>query len=358
MRVSILFISGNVFFGLLITFCYLPIWSSAQPRSNFTITELQSPTDHLLIGLHLHNDRVYWASGAGSTIVRTIDGGQSWQKMRYESDTTLQFRDIHALDSSRAIVMAAGDGAKSGIFLVNFSKGIWHKAYTMPYGSGFLNSIAFWDNNRGLAFGDAVDGRLFLLITTDGGHSWSEIEAHRLPPAGQGEGGFASSGTNIALTADGLAFIGTGAGGNARLLISPDYGLTWESKSTPMVTGDAAGITSVRFISARRGLIAGGDLTITDSFSDNIFLTTDGGLNWSATSRPNFRGAIYGSAFTIISGIETLLITGPNGADLSIDGGKSWQSVSDKNLWSCDMLPSGTGILVGRGGRMLKIVVE
>ena len=68
------------------------------------------------------------------------------------------------------------------------------------------------------------------------GHSWNRIDPSILPESlKKGEGGFASSGSCIAVFGQGIAWIGTGSNGNARILKTTDYGQSWESFETPII---------------------------------------------------------------------------------------------------------------------------
>src|SRR3954452_14137432 len=50
-----------------------------------------------LRGVSAVNERVAWASGAGTTVLRTVDGGTTWQKLNVTNEA-LDFRDIDAVD--------------------------------------------------------------------------------------------------------------------------------------------------------------------------------------------------------------------------------------------------------------------
>jgi photosystem II stability/assembly factor-like uncharacterized protein len=58
-----------------------------------------------LRGVSAVSERVAWASGAGSTVLRTADGGQTWQKLTVTTDA-LDFRDVDAIDTQTAYVLA------------------------------------------------------------------------------------------------------------------------------------------------------------------------------------------------------------------------------------------------------------
>ncbi len=322
-------------------------------KKDFDITQMEGGVDNLLIGLHVLDENVVWASGTESTIIRSVDGGKRWKSFQYQEVDTLQFRDIHAFNSDEIATLSIGEGSTSQIFKFNVG-GEWKKVYQMEHPQGFLDALDFWDAKRGVAYGDAIDQKPFILKTEDGGDNWHRIEGQLLPDAGNGEGGFAASGTCIELGQKGEVWIGTGAGGHARILFSPDYGLTWKSYETPMIKGPAAGITSVRF-DGHVGFITGGDLMVTDSLTNNMFMSYDHGKNWEPIGPPVTLGAFYGSAF-----IQDLaiIICGPNGSDLSFDNGKNWINISQHDLWTVDLHKSGIGYLMGRNGTILKINIS
>jgi photosystem II stability/assembly factor-like uncharacterized protein len=68
-----------------------------------------------LRGVSAVSDRVAWASGSASTVLRTEDGGASWKKLTVTSDT-LDFRDIDAIDDKTAYVLSIGNGDASRIY--------------------------------------------------------------------------------------------------------------------------------------------------------------------------------------------------------------------------------------------------
>ena len=72
-----------------------------------------------------------------------------------------------------------------------------------------------------------------------------------------------------------------------------DYGLSWKSYDTPIIKGESAGITSVHFRNQEHGLITGGDLSITDEYTDNIAFSKDGGQSWILTQQPITKGGTY-----------------------------------------------------------------
>src|SRR5262245_17681501 len=68
-----------------------------------------------LRGVSAVSESVAWASGSGSTVLRTTDGGVTWRKLTVTSDK-LDFRDVDAIDARTAYVLSIGNGADSRIY--------------------------------------------------------------------------------------------------------------------------------------------------------------------------------------------------------------------------------------------------
>ena len=211
-----------------------------------------------LRGVSAVSERVAWASGSGSTVLRTLDGGLTWQKLSVTTDV-LDFRDIDAMDSETAYVLAAGNGPASRIYKTTDAGKTWTMQFKSEDSKVFLDAMSFWDADHGVVFGDSVDGQFYVLTTKDGGRVWSRVSADKLPPALENEGAFAASGTNIALFGKSYAWIGTGAAAKSRVLRTADGGQTWQVFDTPLTSGPSAGIFSIAFRDTKHGVIAGGD---------------------------------------------------------------------------------------------------
>ncbi|HEX6650431.1 MAG TPA: hypothetical protein VF075_12860, partial [Pyrinomonadaceae bacterium] len=226
------------------------------------------------------SERVAWASGANSTVLRTLDGGQTWQKLNVTSDV-LDFRDVDAIDAQTAYVMGAGNGPASRIYKTTDGGKTWTLQFKNEDPKAFLDAMSFWDANHGIAFGDSVDGQLYIMTTADGGRVWSRVPVAGLPAALENEGAFAASGTNIAIFGKTHAWIGTGASAKARVLRTADGGRTWQVSETPLAAGPSAGIFSIAFRDAKHGVVAGGDYRKEQEAVDNLAVTSDGGVTWT-----------------------------------------------------------------------------
>lgn len=266
-----------------------------------------------------------WASGSAGTVLRTRDAGRSWQALPSPADSAgLDFRDVHAWSAERAILMAAGPGAASGLWRTESGGRAWSKILDCPWAEGFFDGIAFWSAQSGLLVGDPVAGALMILRTEDGGDSWAP--ALRAPPTRPGEFAFAASGTSVCVQPGGFAWIGTGGAGAARVWRSSDEGRTWEAADSPLFQGrESAGIFSVAFADARRGVIVGGDYLLPDARERTAAWTEDGGLTWTLSAAPP---GGYRSGLTWLPAEDAWICTGPQGTDFSRDGGRTWQPLT------------------------------
>lgn len=312
------------------------------------------PTDQLLIGISPASPEVTWLSGTGGRWLRTDDAGVTWVGGEVPGAGELQFRDVHGFDADGAVLLAAGEGDASRLFRTGDGGATWVETFVMDEPAGFLDCMDFWPDGRGLAYGDAVDGELYLLRTDDGGRSWSRVDPATLPAALEGEGGFAASGTCLETGPDGQARIATGNGTAPRLLSTDDYGVTWTVTELPLVGGSGSGATSVGFSRAGLGFAVGGSIA-GEADGDRVALSADGGRSWSPGGAPAMDSPLYGAAW--IPGSYALVAVGPGGVDWSDDGGMTWTPLDTTNHWSVAFADGETGWAVGPEGRVSRIRV-
>jgi photosystem II stability/assembly factor-like uncharacterized protein len=305
-----------------------------------------------LRGLCVVDSRVAWASGAAGTVLRTIDGGLSWERRPVPGAEALDLRDVQAFDDRTAFALSIGPGDRSRITKTTDGGATWAVKHVNRDPQGFLDAIAFWDAQHGLALGDPVDGRFVILTTDDAGATWREIAALGMPPALPNEGAFAASGTCLVVQAGRNAWFGTGSG---RVFRSTDLGSTWTVHATPLgPTNASSGIFSLAFRDSNHGVAVGGDYKDPGRAVDVVALTSDGGRTWRLPSGPGPRG--YRSAVAFVPGTkETFVAVGPTGSDRSTDGGESWTPLGDLGFHTVGFADPSAGLAAGDDGRIERI---
>lgn len=304
-----------------------------------------------LRGISAVNEKVAWASGAGSTILRTADGGTTWTRLPSPTADRLDFRDIDAIDERTAYVLSIGSGPASRIFKTTDAGATWQPQFANQDPDAFFDALAFWDADHGIAVSDSVNGRFVLITTEDGGRAWTPVQADRLPPALPNEGAFAASGTNVTVFGDHVWFA-TGAAARARVLRSDDRGRTWHIADTPIPAGQSAGIYSIAFRDARHGVIVGGDYAKEAEAVDNVAITSDGGATWTLVRERALTG--FRSVVAHKPGTPgTFIAVGPLGSDLSTDDGKTWTRLEGPGYDTFSFAKSGlVGWAAGSQGRI------
>ena len=315
---------------------------------------LSSPTDVELRGLSVVSPTVVWASGQRGTVVHTRDGGAHWKRDTIPGAATLDLRAIAATSDSVAHAISIGDSSR--VYRTTDGGRTWSLRWSATRKGTFLDAIRFWDARNGIAMSDPVDGKLLVLVTGDGGESWQEIPAGRLPAALPGEGGFAASGTCLTVYGTSHVWIATGGAASARVYHSPDRGRTWKVHDTPLRAGvPSAGVFSVAFRDSLHGVIAGGDYEKPTLRGRNLAVTSDGGATWTLTDSAS-TPAGYRSAVAFVPGTRTnaLLAVGLTGTDVSIDGGATWASVDSTAYNSVAFVSPSAGWAVGPRGRIAR----
>jgi photosystem II stability/assembly factor-like uncharacterized protein len=270
-------------------------------------------------------------------VLRTADGGATWKPLTITTDK-LDFRDVDAIDARTAYILSIGNGPSSRIYKTPDAGVTWTLEYTNQDPKGFLDAMTFWDASSGVVVGDSVDGKFSILLTTDGGHSWSP--ASGLPPALPNEGAFAASGTNVAVFGKNDVWFGTGAAAKSRVLHSRDRGRTWTIADTPLKSGGSSGIFSIAFRDATHGIVVGGDYSKEAEAVDNVAITSDGGATWTLVKERALSG--FRSVVKFVPGSKSSWIAvGPQGTDWSDDDGRTWKPVEGPGFHTFSFSPSG-----------------
>jgi photosystem II stability/assembly factor-like uncharacterized protein len=308
-----------------------------------------------LRGLSAVSADVAWASGSAGTVLRTVDGGTTWQEVGPPGTADLQFRDIEAFDSDHAVALSIGEGEQSRIYVTSDGGETWIETFRNHDPAAFYDCMAFLDQRNGLALSDPVDGRFRVLATSDAGRSWQVLPPEGMPPALTGEFAFAASGTCLVAAEHGgdEAWFASGGAAQSRVFSSRDRGRTWRVVTTPIPSGPTAGIFSLAFLDPRHGIAVGGDFTAPENAPDAAASSSDGGRSWTvaAVEPGEYRS---GSAWVTHAGTVALAV-GPTGSDVTYDRGQHWAEFDSGSLDSVDCARDGSCWASGENGQVAKL---
>ncbi len=323
-------------------FLTLPlVWAapvSAQWRT------VSSGTTASLRGLSVVDAQTAWASGSRGTVVRTTDGGNSWQLVAPADAGALDFRSIHARNTR--VAHAAATAGR--IYRTTDGGATWSLRYQAADTSVFLDAIDFWDDQHGVALGDPMGGRFLLLVTRDGGDTWAEAPAESRPVTVEGEAAFAASGSSLIVDGMRGAWIGSG-GKAAHLFRTSDRGATWSITDAPIRQGGAAeGIFSVA-LAGKSVMVVGGEYTQNDSTRANAAIYAPGRKSWTT---PSISPRGYRSGVAAARGGKMLIAVGPGGSDVSDDGGLTWRAFDATGFHAIRASANGVFFATGSDGRI------
>ncbi|MEU6548539.1 oxidoreductase [Streptomyces sp. NPDC046859] len=292
-----------------------------------------------------------WLAGTAGTVLRTTDGGASWRDVSPPGAGELQFRDVEAFGARRAVVLAIGEGEASRVYRTDDGGTTWTETFRNTGARAFYDCMAFFDHRHGLAVSDPVDGRFRILSTKDGGRSWTVLPDTGMPPALDGEAGFAASGQCLVTAGAKDVWLATGGAARARVLHSADRGLTWTAAGTPVPAGDPArGVFALAFRDRAHGLAVGGDYRPDQTSPQAAARTGDGGRHWSPADTPP---PAYRSGVTWLPHSRSAaLAVGLTGTDLTTDGGRTWRTVDTGSYDTVDCASDGGCWAAGEQGRV------
>jgi photosystem II stability/assembly factor-like uncharacterized protein len=324
-----------VVIALLVSALALPAAASAHHSRDLRWKPVPTGSKQQYRGLAGVSSRVAWVGGSDGEVLRTTDGGRSWQDVSPPDTKGLLFRDVEVFGTRRASVLAIGEGPASRIYTTFDGGRHWRLAFLNDDPAGFYDCMDFFaGGRRGLALRDPVGGKFGILATDDWGFSWHVLPNAGMPPAMTDEFAFAASGSCLVAHGGRDAWFGSG-GSASRVFHSRDRGLTWTVSPAPIPAAEAGGVFSLAFHSPRAGVIVGGDIMKPDNGHRMSGFTRDGD-----TWEPGGDTTGYRSSVDFVSGSPKWLIAvGPNGSDVSYDGARSWSRFDSADYDAVDCVP-------------------
>jgi photosystem II stability/assembly factor-like uncharacterized protein len=339
----------TLLFALLLALAGASIAVAASGSYAWHLTPTGSTAS--LRGLSAVSAQTAWASGSGGTVLRTVDGGQTWQSVGPPGTADLQFRDIEAFDADHAVILSIGNDSNAfRVYVTSDGGHTWTQTFQNDHPDAFYDCMTFFDSRRGLALSDPVDGRFRIIATDDGGLHWHVVAAN-MPAALPGEFAFAASGQCLVTDHGRRAWFGTGGGAQARVFRSDDGGRSWQVSATPIHSGESAGIFALAFQGQQHGFAVGGDFATPTVAPDALALTADGGKTWQLVKdAPNE----YRSGAAWVNG-STAVVVGPTGSNVSVDRGHSWKRFDTGSFHTVDCA-RGACWASGVDGRVASLV--
>ncbi|MEP3371101.1 MAG: oxidoreductase [Maribacter dokdonensis] len=243
---------------------------------------------------------------------------------------------------SPALLYKTGDSGRMELVYKEEGEGVFYDAMT------FLN------DTDGIAIGDTVGDCLSVIVTKDGGNTWTKVSCSQLPEKIIGEGAFAASNTNIKSVGD-KVWMATTTG---RVLFSSDKGKSWEVYQTPIQhTEPTHGIYSIDFYDENLGIAFGGDYTKPDNSTANKAITKDGGKTWKLLAdgkQPGYKSCVQ---FVPGSEGEEIVAVGFTGISYSSDMGESWKKLSNESFYTVRFQNDSVAYAAGKN-RIAKLVFK
>lgn len=260
---------------------------------------------------------------------------------KYQDSIPLQFRSI-AFNGKDHFLLSIGNPAVLYKSVFDSKKVV----YTESHEKVFYDSMKFFDEMNGIAMGDPTEDCLSIILTHDGGETWTKIPCDKLPKITEGEAAFAASNTNIKVLGK-TAWIVTG-GTKARVFKTTDLGESWAVYDTPIIQGKGPqGIYSVDLADENNGIIIGGDYSKPEENKANKAITTDGGVSWTIVADgqdPDYRSCVQYVPGT--HGKEVFAV-GKTGISFSGDGGTTWKKISDEGFYTIQFVNNNFAWVAG-----------
>lgn len=300
------------------------------------IEMLQQGKPTSIRGLSVVDDSTAWVSGSKGYIALTTNGGKTWAWQQVTGFETADFRDIEAFSAKKAVIMSSGTPA---LILKTIDGGkSWQLKYKNTDTAYFLDAMDFADTQHGYILGDPINSKFLLLETKDGGNTWDPFKDQ--PTALPNEGAFAASGTCLRVTAQNMYIVSGGPA--ARLFIYDKKTGKWSIARVPITKG-ASAKGAFSFAKNNKSLvIVGGDYSHDKLIDSVACYSTNNGKSWQwATSPP----AGFQSCVEYIKD-KTFLSTGTSGTNITTDNGHTWVKIDSLSHNVCRKAKHGKLVLL------------
>ncbi|KAF2333746.1 WD40/YVTN/BNR-like repeat-containing protein [Flavobacterium daemonense] len=292
----------------------------------------------------IDNNKVWYGADNSRFGYFDLEKREKFEDHIYRDTLNLEFRSI-AQNAKSIFLLSVANPAL--LYQVDKKTKKVKLVYKEVNAKVFYDSMQFWNDKEGIAIGDPTEDTFSIIVTRDGGETWTKLLSDKLPTNTQGEAAFAASNTNIIIKGNDTWLVSGGK--KSRVFYSPDKAKTWKVVDTPIMQGkEMTGIFTADFYDEKRGFAAGGDYEFPEKNSDNKIYTKDGGKTWELIGQN--QGFGYASCIQYVPGSNAreLVCVGSAGIQYSQDGGATWKQLSDDNkLFTIRFINKNTAIAAG-----------
>lgn len=338
-----------LFFGALILLMSFKALNHNDKRSfGGGFTSIQIDTlfqDKISIrAISIDKNKIWYGADNSRFGFYDLDKKEKFEDRIYRDTLNLEFRSI-AQNSDNIFLLSVGNPAL--LYQVSKKTQKVKLVYKEVNPKVFYDSMQFWNDKEGIAIGDPTEDTFSIIVTRDGGETWTKLLSDKLPTNADGEAAFAASNSNIVIKGNDTWLVSGGK--KARVFYSPDKAKTWKVIETPIVQGKTmTGIFTADFYDAKHGFIAGGDYELPNKKTDNKAFTTDGGNTWKLIGQE--MGFGYASCVQYVPGGngKEIICVGSEGIQYSQNGGENWTQLStDSKLFTIRFVNRNTAIAAG-----------
>jgi photosystem II stability/assembly factor-like uncharacterized protein len=234
-----------------------------------------------LYGIHFFNAQIGQATGIGGKILRTENGGVSWEVFQENGWEMLQ--GVHMIDAQNFVVVG-GDGTSSGVVLRSFDN-TWWKVEKDTFSVSWRS---VWMNTPTTGFAVGYGG---VYKTLDAGFSWQPTDLR---------------GDYFKKVHFPSVEVGYICGFQGSVLKTEDGGQSWQQmhrKNGAFFRGTK--LNSLHFFDENNGMVCG--------LNGTLFFTDNGGNDWKKIDIQNSEN------------LRAVFITSPHKAIVAGDNGKMWE---------------------------------
>ncbi len=298
---------------IFIFICFYTLFANAQSYRGMSVTGRNSA----------------WISGSKGMVLRTNNGGKRWDTIGPKHFQGKDFRDIHAFNHRKAIIMSSGD---SGVVLQTGNGGqSWDTLYTDYRPGAFLDAFDV-RKHRLLMVGDGIPSQkmyIYQSLNIKSNNSFTPLTIFAKTRWEYFHNGYAPDSTSSYYAASGsnvqwcgkTQFYAIPIIDNNSIFISARGNLIRFFRQLPFQKQKAGGAYGFH-MSGKNGVAVGGSFYKPEARDSVACYTNDGGKTWTPCS--TMPGGYRSGVCSNKSG-KIWICTGPNGSDYSTDGGKNWK---------------------------------